>query len=268
MNELITLVTTYVVPGALRIIGAIAMWIAGGYVIAFVLATMGRFMEKDRVDPSLVRYVRSTVSVLLRVFLIIAILGTLGVETTSFAALIAAAGIGIGAAWSGLLAHFAAGIFLLLLRPFKVGDAISAAGVTGKVVEIGLFATSIDTPEGVRVVAGNNKIFADNIANYSVNPYRRVELSAEISDAVDPQDAIARLQSAVAKIPNVLAEPAPVVEILAFSGTGIRLAVRPYCDNRHYWNVYFATNKTIHETFTEAKYPAAEQRYAVRAVGS
>jgi small conductance mechanosensitive channel len=122
--------------------------------------------------------------------LVVAILGYFGVQTTTFAALIAAAGLAIGTAWAGLLANFAAGAFLLVLRPFKVGDFISAAGVMGTVHEIGLFVTTMDSPDNVRTFVGNNKIFSDTIQNYSANAYRRVDLTAQIAGAADPHLAI------------------------------------------------------------------------------
>jgi small conductance mechanosensitive channel len=163
-----------------------------------------------------------------------------------------------------LLGHFAAGIFLLVLRPFKVGDLVSAGGVTGRVKEIGMFTTTVDTAEGVRNYVGNGKIFAENISNYSENPYRRVELTADIDHSVDPNQAMAQLRAAIANVPNVLQEPAPVIEILSFPATGTQLAVRPYCKPEHYWQVYFATNKAIFNTFSSAKYPPGQQHVVVR----
>jgi len=200
----------------------------------------------------------------LNIVLVIAILGFFGVETTSFAALIAAAGVAIGMAWSGLLSNFAGGVFLVILQPFKVGDFITAAGVTGTVEEIGLFASTINTPDNVKTMVGNGKIFADTIQNFSSNPYRRVELTAQLAHGVDPQAAIALLKPALVQIPNVIAEPAPDVEILTFNPSGPVLAVRPYCNNDHYWQVYFDTNRLIQDTFTHAGFPVPEQHYAVR----
>lgn len=262
------LMSIYVIPGALKVAGAIALWIVGGYVIRMLQRGLRSVMEKDKVDPSLVRYADSALGVALRLFLVIAILGQLGVQTTSFAALIAAAGLAIGAAWSGLLGHFAAGIFLLVLRPFKVGDLVAAGGVTGRVKEIGMFTTTVDTAEGVRNYIGNGKIFAENIANYSDNPYRRVELTADIDHSVDPNKAITQLRAAIANVPNVLAEPAPVIEILSFPATGTQLAVRPYCKPEHYWQVYFATNKAIFDTFSNAQYPPGQQHVVVRSLAA
>jgi small conductance mechanosensitive channel len=194
----------------------------------------------------------------------VAILGYLGVETTSFAALLAAAGIAIGAAWGGLLANFAAGVFIVMFRPFKVGDFITAGGVTGTVREISLFTTTLTTPDNILTIIGNNKIFSDNIQNYTANPYRRVDLVAQLGHDADPQDAIARLRERISQIPNVLTSPSPDVEILEFNLAGPVLAVRPYCHNDNYWQVYFATNKAIRDVFGEAGYPAPTQNYVFR----
>jgi small conductance mechanosensitive channel len=200
------------------------------------------------------------------VLVLIAAFSVLGIETTSFAALIAAVGIAIGAAWSGLLANFAAGIFLMTLRPFKVGDMITVAGVTGDVKEIGLFVTAIDTVDNVRIYIGNNKIFSDTIHNYTTNPHRRVDLKAQLAHSVNPHEAIKQLAARVARIPNVMAQPAPSVEILEFNPMGAVIAVRPYCHNSHYWQVYFDTNKAISDVCGEAGYPVPETRHGLRTV--
>src|SRR5208283_5956244 len=178
--------------------------------------------------------------------------------------LIAAGGVAIGLAWSGLLANFAAGVFLVILQPFKVGDFVTAGGIMGTVHEIGLFVTYIDTLDNVRHIVGNGKIFADVIQNYSHNPYRRVDLTAQLAHGVDVHVAMAALKKALAGIPNVLTNPAPDVEILTFTLAGPVLAVRPYCNNAHYWQVYFDTNRVIRDTGASAGLPAPEQHFAVR----
>jgi small conductance mechanosensitive channel len=155
------------------------------------------------------RFVGNALSVALNIALVVAILGYFGVQTTTFAALLAAIGFAIGTAWGGLLGNFAAGAFLLVLRPFKVGDFITAGGITGTVHEIGLFVTTLDTPDNVRTFLGNNKVFSDTIQNFTANPYRRVELTAQISGAADPHLAIQRLKERLARIPNVIDKPAP-----------------------------------------------------------
>lgn len=259
----VTVVTLLTTVG-LKILGAIAIWIIGRWLIGVSLRMIGSALRKQKIDPTLIRYIHSAVAAVLNIVLVIAILGFFGVETTSFAALVAAAGVAIGMAWSGLLSNFAGGIFLVILQPFKVGDFITAAGVTGTVEEIGLFATTFNTPDNVKTIVGNGKIFADTIQNFSANPYRRVELTAQLAHDVDPQAAVALLKPALAKIPNVIADPAPDVEIITFNLAGTVLAVRPYCNNAHYWQVYFDTNRLIRDTFAHAGFPIPENHYAVR----
>ncbi|MGA8540006.1 MAG: mechanosensitive ion channel family protein [Terriglobales bacterium] len=259
-------VTTLLTTVGLKILGAIAIWIVGRWLIGLSLRMIGSALRKQKIDPTLIRYIHSTVAAVLNIVLVIAILGFFGVETTSFAALIAAAGVAIGMAWSGLLSNFAGGVFLVILQPFKVGDFITAAGVTGTVEEIGLFATTLNTPDNVRTIVGNGKVFGDTIQNFSTNPYRRVDLTAQLAHDVDPQAAIALLKPSLARVSNVIAEPAPDVEILTFSASGPVLAVRPYCNNEHYWQVYFDTNRLIRETFAHAGFPVPEQHYSLRGV--
>jgi small conductance mechanosensitive channel len=156
----------------------------------------------------------------------------------------------------------------LVLRPFKVGDFISAGGVTGTVHEIGLFVTTFTTPDNVLTHVGNNKIFSDTIQNFTANPYRRVELTAQISGAADPKLAIARLKERIAAIANVIKAPAPDVTILTFTPFGPVLAVRPYCHNDHYWQVYFDTNMVIREVLGDAAFPGPVYPLAVQGQAS
>ncbi len=247
-----------------RIVGAIVLWFIGRTIINFVGRLINRWLVHQHLDPTLGRYIASAATIGLNVLLVIAILGIFGVETTTFAAVIAAAGVAIGVAWGGLLGNFAAGVFLVIFRPFKTGDFISAGGVIGTVHEIGMFASSIDTPDNVRTIVGNNKIVGDTIQNFSANPYRRVDLTAQLAHGVDVKDAVSILKDRLAKIPNVLAQPAPDVEILQFTLAGPVLAVRPYCNNTNYWQVYFDTNRVIRDAFASARYPVPEQHFRVQ----
>ncbi|CDY79310.1 Small-conductance mechanosensitive channel [Caballeronia glathei] len=243
----------------IMILSAIALWIVGRWLIGLVTKALRKILARnERIDPTLAHYLGSILGALLNVLLILAILQIFGVQTTSFAALIAGLGLAIGVAWGGLLAHFAAGVFMQILRPFAVGDFVSAGGVTGTVTELGLFVTMITTPDNVATIVGNNKIFSDTIWNYSLLPYRRVELTAKIANGVDPLDAIARLKAAVAQIPNVSETPAPDIEVLSFTPEGPLLCVRPYTHTKDYWQVYFDTNRAIIETFAKAGYPTPE----------
>lgn len=258
----IELLTTF----GFKVVGAILLWIVAQKLIEFTIRLLKRGFISQHIEPTLVHYLLNIISVTLRIVLLVAILGFFGVETTSFAALLAAAGIAIGAAWGGLLANFAAGVFLIVFQPFKVGDFITAGEVTGTVTEIGLFITSINTLDNVMTIVANNKIFSDNIQNYSTNPYRRVDLLAQLAHDVDHNQAIALLKAKISQIPNVIKDPAPEVEILTFNLADPVLAVRPYCNNTHYWQVYFDTNKAICETFGEVGYPVPEQRHTINSL--
>jgi small conductance mechanosensitive channel len=265
MNELTQLFNTYIVPLGWKLVSAIAVWIIGGWVIHLMGKALNKSLSKRKeVDTTLAKYAENGANVALRILLVIIILGILGFETTSLAALLAAAGIAIGAAWGGLLANFAAGIFLVFLRPFRVGDFVSVSGVSGSVVEIGLFVTALNTPDNVRVYVGNNSIFSANIQNFTANPYRRVDLSAQLAHDVDPLEAIQRLREKVTAIPNVLANPAPDIDILTFNERGTVLMVRPYCPNANYGQVFFDTNRAILAAGAEGGYGVPEQRVAVR----
>ena len=253
-----------VIAMALKVVGAIVLYIVGRWLIGIVGSLINKALERQKIEPTVIRYMGNTINVVLNVLLVIGILGYFGVETTSFAALIAALGIAIGAAWGGLLSNFAAGVFVLVLRPFKVGDYVLAGEVEGTVRAIGLFTTAIDTPDNVNTMVGNAKVMNGTIKNFSHNPFRRVDLTAQLDHSVDPQDAIRRLQEVLPTIANVVKDPLPSVEILAFNERGPVLAVRPFVHTDNYWQVYFDTNKAIRATFGAAGYPAAEAHLFVR----
>jgi small conductance mechanosensitive channel len=248
----------------LKVLGAIAVWIIGAWLIRFVTSLVARTLAAREMDTTLVGYIGSGIGVLLKVILIVAIFGYFGVETTSIAGLLAGVGLAVGAMWGGMMANLAAGAFLVFLKPFKVGDFISAGDVIGTVHEIGLLVTTVDTMDNIRTFVGNNKIFSGNIQNFTANPYRRVDLKAQLHHDVDHIDAIRLLKDRLAAIPNVLTDPAPDVEILDFNLAGPVLAVRPYVHNDNYWQVYFDTNRTIRETFGEARFPVPEQHLVLR----
>jgi len=250
-----------------KILGAIALWFTGRWLIHFSIGLITKTLQRRTVEPAIVKYLGSTVSILLNISLVIALLGYFGVQTTTFAALLAAFGLAIGLAWSGLLSNFAAGGFLMMLRPFKVGDVINAGGVTGTVDDIGMFVTTIDTPDNVRTFVGNGRIFTDKIQNFSANPYRRVDLEAQLDHSVDVSRATQVLKHRIHLIPNVTINPPPEVGVLRFTPLGPVLAVRPYCNNAHYSQVYFDTNRTIREAFAEAGFPVPEQRFAMNSLG-
>lgn len=248
----------------LKVVAAIVAWIIGSWIIKALGRLAGKGMAARHVDATLARYLKASLGVVLKILLIVAILGIFGIETTSFAAFFAAAGVAIGMAWSGLLANFAAGIFMMFLKPMKVGDFVTVAGVTGTVREVGLFVTAIDTPDNVKTMIGNAKVFGDTMSNYSANPFRRVDLVAQLAHGVDYKAAIELLRQRLPAIPHVSKEAAPTVEIIEFNAMGPVLCVRPFTHTDTYWDVYFATNRLIKDTFGEAGYPVPEVHYRVQ----
>jgi small conductance mechanosensitive channel len=240
-----------------KILGAFAALIIGRWLIKYVVKLVNSAMTKQNIDATLIRYAGSILVILLNIVLILAILGYFGFDTTSFAAILAGAGLAIGTAWGGLLSHFAAGAFLVVLHPFKVGDFIQAGGIIGTVKEIGMFVTTIETMDNVITYVGNN------IQNFTQNPFRRVDLKAQLDSTVNVADAKVKLKEALKKIPNIMTTPEPDVEVLDFSPMGPILAARPYCHNDHYWQVYFDTNRTIVEVCGANGYPQPQQHFNI-----
>lgn len=248
-------VTALIVPFVFKLLGAAALWIIGGWLIGLSLRLLRRFFRQGSLDQTLVNYLLSIIGVVLRIVLIVAIFGFFGVETTSFAALLAGAGIAVGAAWSGMLGNFAAGVFLQVFRPISVGDYIEGGGVEGTVKEVGMFVTSMTSPDNVVNIIGNAKLFGDTIKNYSATPYRRVELVAQLDNSADVAKAITLLKEGIKKVPNQASGIEADVQVLEFSERGPRLAVRPYTHTSNYWQVYFDTNRMIVEVLGKAGFP-------------
>jgi small conductance mechanosensitive channel len=266
-NAILKVVEATLTGVGLQVLGAIVLYIVGRWLIGFAIGLVQKGLGRQKIEPTLLRFIGNTIAVVLNITLVIAILGYFGVQTTSFAALLAGAGLAVGTAWGGLLANFAAGVFLVVLRPFKVGDFISAGGITGTVEEVGLFVTTVDTPDNIRTFVGNNKLFGDNIQNFSTNPYRRVDLTAQISGAADPKQAIAALRQRMKQIPNVVEKPEPDVVIASFTPVGPVLAVRPYTNNSNYWQVYFDANLAIREVLGDGAFPAPMPVFGIQQVG-
>lgn len=264
LKEIQLLLSTTAAALGLKILAALAFWFVGRWLIGRIIAGMRIAMTRNAVDPMLIKYLGSAVTVTLNIALVIGILGYFGIETTSFAALLAGAGLAIGAAWSGMLGNFAAGAFMLVLRPFKIGDFVTVGGITGTVHELGLFGTTLLAPDNVLTVIGNGKIFAEVIQNYSAMPVRRVDRSAQLAGGVDPLDAIERFRAAVSRIPNVATSPAPEVNLMDMNLVGPVISVRPYTHTDHYWQVYFATNEAIVKVCGEAGWPAPTPAQIVR----
>ena len=238
----------------LKVIAALIIWFTARILIRKTVQLVGVGLDRRGLDKTIASWIRSSLGVVLMGALIMALLGLFGVETTSFAALLAGAGLAIGAAWGGLLSNFASGVALILLRPFNVGDNVVIAGVSGTVRDIGMFSVLIDGSDNVQQVVPNGRILSETIRNHSANAYRRVDLTVALDQQADEMMAMALIAAAVKGIPNVMEKPAPDVEILGLDGTGPMLAVRPYTTQEHYWQVYFDTNRAVRKILREGNY--------------
>jgi small conductance mechanosensitive channel len=266
MSTIQQYLSTTVTELGIKILAAIAFWLIGRWLIGKVIGLMQAAMNRNHVDPTLTKYLGSIVAIALNIALVLGILGYFGIQTTSFAAMLAGAGVAIGAAWSGMLGNFAAGAFMLVLRPFKVGDFVSVAGLTGTVHELGLFGTTLITPDNVMTIVGNGRIFGDTIQNFSALSERRVERTAQLAGSVDPAEAVFRLRTAVQQIANVSQTRPPEVSVIDINLVGPVIAVRPYTHTDHFWQVYFDTNEAILRTAKEAGWPAPTPAQVTRLI--
>ncbi|MBS1960302.1 MAG: mechanosensitive ion channel family protein [Bdellovibrionales bacterium] len=249
------LIATYAIPFAWKVAGAFAVWFIGGIVVRALRRLLELALERRHVDSTLVRYADSTLGLLLKALLFLMILSIFGFETTSFSAILAAAGVAIGVAWSGLLSNFAAGVFLILFRPFRVGDVIAAAGVTGVVREIGLFATQVDSGENLRIFVGNGKIFSDNILNYTTNSYRLVVWKIQISSQINPEQALAELKKPLESIPKINAGFGVTAEIVDINPWVTTLQFKVACHHADSSGATSEGYRRLHQTLREKNYP-------------
>jgi small conductance mechanosensitive channel len=204
----------------MKFAGALLVLAFGHWSINLARHRLMDALERHDFESATARRLTRVAAALLTLLLLLCVLGILGIETSSFAVLLVAAGVALGAGSAGLLAHLAAGLFLILLRPFQPGDHVNAGGVEGHVVDIGLFASIIDTPENVRTMIGNARILAADMRNYSANAYRRAEVTVQLAHSANLAHAIHLLRKAVAPLPNVLESPAPEITILALNEFG------------------------------------------------
>ncbi|XXX74675.1 mechanosensitive ion channel family protein [Sorangium sp. So ce134] len=250
-----------------KILGAIALWIVGRLVIRTVLRLFDRTTRFRNIDETLARYMRSVASVLLNILLVITVLGVFGVQTFTFAGILAAAGVAIGMAWSGLLANLAAGVFMIVLRPFKAGDVVTIAGVTGIVHSIGLFVTSVDTFDNERTFLGNNKIFGEIIKNHTENPIARLNINVQLPHGADVHRVIAILKEKLAGAPHAVSNPEPFIEMAGVNLTGPLLVAHSYVDSAKYPWALTAAQLVVYDEISKLGYPAPAQAVVLRQDG-
>lgn len=241
--------TGFAVTYGLKLLAALATLVIGLYIVKVIINVMARMMERNNTDPSLRSFVSSLVSILLKVMVYITALGMLGVEMTSFVAIMGAAGLAVGLALSGTLQNFAGGVMILLFKPYKVGDVIEAQGYTGSVKEIQIFVTILTTPDNKTVLIPNGPLATSALINYSTQPTRRVDWTIGIAYGDDIDKAYAAINKLIAADDRILKDPEPFVAVSALADSSVNIVVRAWVNAPDYWGVFFKMNEDVYRTF-------------------
>lgn len=244
-DKVIQLISIY----GLNLLAAVAIFVVGRWAVQIISRFTERVLKQQKVDETLAVFTQKMIYYGLMTFVVVAVLGKLGIQTASFVAVIGATGLAIGLALQGSLSNFAAGILIILFRPFSVGDVITAGGSTGKVIEIEIFNTVLLSGDGIKVVLPNSQVTGTIIQNYTVMGRRRVDLTVGVSYKDDLQKVKKVLQEIVSSEIRVLKDPAPVIAVSALADSSVNLVVRPWVLAGDYWDVYFALTEKIKETF-------------------
>ena len=252
MEKAIETLTSFGTVYALKIIGAVLILIVGKIASNIGKRITMRLLRKRNVDETIIGFVGALIKTLIMVVAVVAALEAFGVKTASFVAILAAAGFAIGFALQGSLSNFAAGVMLLIFRPFKVGDFIDVAGVNGVVKAIRIFTTELSSPDNVQIIVPNGQVFGAVIKNYSTNDIRRVDLVAGISYGSDIQKAHDVISDVIKQDSRVLPDPAPQIAVSELADSSVNLVVRPWCKTKDYWTLYFRLTQTIKEEFDKA----------------
>ncbi len=232
-----------------NIIYAILIVVIGRYIAIGLRNLLTRLMEKRKVDAMLVSFISSLTYIVIMAFVIVAALDKVGIQTTSFIAILGAAGLAVGLALQGSLANFASGVLMLIFKPFKCGDFIDAAGVTGVVEAITIFTTEMKTPDNKKIIVPNAKIMEGNIINYSAKEIRRVDMVVGVSYNDDLDKVKRVLEDILSSDERILDDPAYTIGVSELADSSINFVVRPWVKSADYWNVLFDTNKTIKQRF-------------------
>jgi len=232
-----------------KIIGAIIIWFIGVWIIKILSYGFGRMLDKRNIDPSLKPFIKAFLSLILKVLLAVSLLGTLGIEMTSFVAIIGAAGLAIGLALSGTLQNFAGSVIILIFRPYKVGDLIEAQNFRGTVKEIHIFNTILTTPDNKTVIMPNGKLSNSPMINFSTEPLRRVDWIFGISygnDLLKAKELITRLAGEDSRILN---DPPIFLALSELANSSVNITVRAWVNSPDYWNVFFLLNEQVYNNF-------------------
>jgi len=251
MEDIIKQVQAVVAQYGLRVLGALATIIIGIWLAKILSKSLGKVLNKKSVDQTLVKFIVSLVKIALITFVIISAASQVGIQTASFVAVIGAAGLAIGFALQGSLSNLAAGVMLIIFKPIKVGDFIEGGGATGSVDSVGIFITTLHTPDNKVVFIPNSTLTGGNITNYSANDKRRVDMVFGIGYSDDIDKAKNVIQSVLNNDARVLKDPAPQIVVSELGDSSVNFNVRPWVNTADYWGVYFDTTEQIKKKFDE-----------------
>jgi len=232
-----------------KVIGAIFVWIIGGWIIKAIGSGVEKALTKGKTDPSLMPFLMGLIGGLLRVLLVITVLGMLGIEMTSFIAILGAAGLAVGMALSGTLQNFAGGVMILIFKPFKVGDVVEAQGYTGSVSEIQIFNTIMKTPDNKTIIIPNGGLSTSSMVNYSTEAKRRVDWTIGIGYGDDVDKARAVIKRLCDEDSRILKDPEVFIAVSELGDSSVNFAVRAWVNAPDYWGVFFELNEKVYKTF-------------------
>jgi small conductance mechanosensitive channel len=234
-----------------KIISALLVLMIGFWVAKMIKKGVVKVMGKRGVDPTLISFVSSLLFMVMKIFVIVAALEKLNIRTTSFIAILGAAGLAIGLALQGSLANFAAGVLMIIFKPFKLGDVIEAGGSVGSVLEIGIFTTILKSPDNKKMIVPNAQVTGGTITNINTFGTRRVDLVAGIGYGDDIDKAKSVLEGIIAADDRILKDPEPTIAVVELADSSVNFVVRPWTKSADYWGVYFDTTETIKKRFDE-----------------
>jgi len=238
-------INEYAIPWGINIAMAIAIYVIGRIVVGFILSIFRRVMAKSKYDAMLVDFLEAIISAILMLFVIVASLDQLGVDTTSLVAILGAAGLAIGLSLQDSLKNFAAGVMLLVFKPFKSGDFVEAGGTAGTVNKIGIFTSTMTTPDNKEIIVPNGAIYSGTITNFSAKETRRVDMVVGIGYDADLLKAKQVLQEMVEADPRILQEPAPTIAVAELADSSVNFVVRPWVQSADFWGVKFDFTEAV-----------------------
>lgn len=242
---------SYAVTFSKNLLFALLVLIIGRFIISRIIKLMNVVMERKKVEPSLFTFLNSLVSITLNFLLLVVVIGILGIETSSFIALFASAGVAIGMALSGTLQNFAGGVMILIFKPYKVGDFIEAQGYSGTVSKILIFNTVLKTGDNQTIIIPNGGLSTGSLKNYSTEPLRRVDIQVEVAYGTELEVVKRELRALIEADSRILSDPAPFIAVTSLASSSVVFEVRVWVNAPDYWNVKFDMNETVYRTFME-----------------